>query len=135
VKHGALTKVSNELANDSSPAATIVVGNGLTRSIARQLDVAFFGTGGGLAPPGLLSLSGIATVTVPGSPGAVDTGWQKGGAGAQQKPAGIACQLPLSVILQMAGDVAQRQAGARYQQSRVGNNALVRPCAQYALPH
>ena len=67
MKLGALTKVNNELANDSSPAATSVVGDGLTRSIARQLDVAFFGTGGGLAPPGLLSLSGIATVTVPGS--------------------------------------------------------------------
>lgn len=67
MKLGALTRVSNELANDSSPAATSVVGDGLTRSIARQLDVAFFGTGGGLAPPGLLSLSGIATVTAPGS--------------------------------------------------------------------
>ena len=69
MKCGALTKVSNELANDSSPAATAVVGDGLTRSIARQLDVAFFGTGGGLAPPGLLSLTTppISTVTVPGS--------------------------------------------------------------------
>jgi HK97 family phage major capsid protein len=67
MKLGALTKVSNELANDSSPAATQVVGDGLTRSIARQLDVAFFGIGGGLAPPGLLSFSDIATVTVPGS--------------------------------------------------------------------
>jgi HK97 family phage major capsid protein len=69
MKLGALTKVSNELANDSSPAATQVVGDGLTRSIARQLDVAFFGTGGRLAPPGLLSLTSppISTVTVPGS--------------------------------------------------------------------
>jgi HK97 family phage major capsid protein len=67
MKLGALTKVSNELANDSSPAATQVVGDGLTRSIARQLDVAFFGVGGGLAPPGLQSLTGIATVTVSGS--------------------------------------------------------------------
>jgi hypothetical protein len=29
--------------------------------------VAFFGTGGGLAPPGLLSLPDVATVSVPGS--------------------------------------------------------------------
>ncbi len=57
-----LSKVSNELANDSSPAATTVVGDGLVRSIARQTDLAFFGTGGGLAPPGLLSLDNIATV-------------------------------------------------------------------------
>jgi len=32
------------------------VGDGLTRSIARQLDIAFFGTGGGLAPPGLFTV-------------------------------------------------------------------------------
>jgi HK97 family phage major capsid protein len=43
------------------------VGDGLTRSIARQLDVAFFGTGGGLAPPGLLSSPDVVTVTVPRS--------------------------------------------------------------------
>jgi HK97 family phage major capsid protein len=66
-KIGALTKVSNELANDSSPAATSVVGDGLVRSIARKLDVAFFGNTTALGPDGLQSLSGIATVTAPGS--------------------------------------------------------------------
>jgi len=69
MKLGALTKVSNELANDSSPAATQVVGDGLTRSIARQLDVCFFGTGGGLAPPGLLSLRASPPSTCPVPPG------------------------------------------------------------------
>jgi hypothetical protein len=33
---------SNELANDSSPAATSVVGDGIVRSIARKIDLAFF---------------------------------------------------------------------------------------------
>jgi hypothetical protein len=48
-------------------AATSVVGDGLVRSIARKLDVAFFGNTTALGPDGLQSLSGIATVTAPGS--------------------------------------------------------------------
>jgi HK97 family phage major capsid protein len=67
LKVGALTKVSNELANDSSPAATSVVGDGLVRSIARKVDLAFFGNTTPLGPNGLQSLTGIATVTAPGS--------------------------------------------------------------------
>jgi HK97 family phage major capsid protein len=63
LKLGALVKVSNELANDSSPMATTVVGDGLTRSIARQLDKAFFANTTPLGPNGLLSVSGISTVT------------------------------------------------------------------------
>jgi HK97 family phage major capsid protein len=66
-KVGALTKVSNELANDSSPAATSVVGDGLVRSIARKVDLAFFANTTALGPNGLQSLTGIATVTAPGS--------------------------------------------------------------------
>jgi HK97 family phage major capsid protein len=62
LKVGALTKVSNELANDSSPAATSVVGDGLVRSIARKVDLAFFGNTTALGPNGLQSLTGIATV-------------------------------------------------------------------------
>jgi HK97 family phage major capsid protein len=67
LKVGALTKVSNELANDSSPAATSVVGDGLVRSIARKVDLAFFGNTTPLGSNGLQSLTGIATVTAPGS--------------------------------------------------------------------
>src|SRR4029077_19077744 len=66
-KVGALTKVSNELANDSSPAATSVVGDGLVRYIARKVDLAFFANTTALGPNGLQSLTGIATVTAPGS--------------------------------------------------------------------
>jgi HK97 family phage major capsid protein len=61
-KLGALCKVSNECANDTSPAATQVVGDGLTRNIARQLDKAFFANTTPLGPNGLLSVAGIATV-------------------------------------------------------------------------
>lgn len=63
----ALVKISNELANDSSPAATTVVGDGLTRSIARKLDAAFFGNTTTHGPAGLLSLDNIQTVNAGGS--------------------------------------------------------------------
>ena len=55
-KVAGLTVVTSELAEDSSPEAQAVVGAGLARDIARKLDDAFTGTGGGVVPAGLASL-------------------------------------------------------------------------------
>ncbi|MCB1288291.1 MAG: phage major capsid protein [Mycobacterium sp.] len=61
-KMAVLSKISNELANDSSPAAAQVIGEGMSRSIARKLDAAFFGNTVANGPSGLLSLSDVSTV-------------------------------------------------------------------------
>lgn len=42
-KIAALTKFSNELANDTSPAAAKIIGDGIARDIAKNIDRAFFG--------------------------------------------------------------------------------------------
>jgi HK97 family phage major capsid protein len=56
-KVGGLTLVSSELADDSSPAVANIVGQGLVRDIARTVDLAFFGDGDPLSPPGLNALT------------------------------------------------------------------------------
>lgn len=56
-KLGGLTVISNELANDSSPAALQVVGDGLVRDLKRKLDAAFFGNTVTNGPNGLGSLT------------------------------------------------------------------------------
>ncbi|RBM16079.1 phage major capsid protein [Streptomyces sp. PT12] len=61
-KVGGLTVVSSELAEDSNPDAQQIVGNGLARSIARQVDAAFFGSLPHPAPNGLEKLTGISGV-------------------------------------------------------------------------
>ncbi|MDI3408420.1 phage major capsid protein [Streptomyces cavernicola] len=61
-KVAGLTVVSSELAEDSNPQAQQIVGQGLARSIARQVDAAFFGTLPHPAPPGLESVPGVTTV-------------------------------------------------------------------------
>ncbi|MGA4690704.1 phage major capsid protein [Rhodococcus sp. AB351] len=43
-KVAGLSIISRELANDSSPHAQEIVGTGLARDIAKQIDAAFFGT-------------------------------------------------------------------------------------------
>ncbi|SDH75551.1 phage major capsid protein, HK97 family [Agrococcus jejuensis] len=43
-KLAGLTIITRELAEDSSPAAASLVGQGLARDIAKKLDLAFFGT-------------------------------------------------------------------------------------------
>ncbi|POH67628.1 phage major capsid protein [Cryobacterium zongtaii] len=43
-KVAGLSIISNELANDTSPEAAGVIGDGLARDIARRVDQAFFGT-------------------------------------------------------------------------------------------
>ena len=58
-KVAGLTIISRELANDSSPAAAQVVGDGLARDIARRVDQAAFAGLASPAPAGLSTLSGI----------------------------------------------------------------------------
>jgi len=60
-KVAGLTIISSELANDSSPAAVQVVGDGLARDIARRMDQAFFAGLAAPAEPGLSTLSGVQT--------------------------------------------------------------------------
>lgn len=61
-KLAVLSKISNELAADSSPAAASVVGQGMARDIARKVDSAFFGNTVANGPSGLLSLEDAQTV-------------------------------------------------------------------------
>jgi HK97 family phage major capsid protein len=56
-KLAALSVISSELANDSSPAALSVVGDGITRDVKRQLDASFFGNTTPQGPSGLGSLT------------------------------------------------------------------------------
>jgi HK97 family phage major capsid protein len=64
-KVGGVIKVSRELAQDSSPAATKLVGDSLTRSIAVALDKAFFTNAGAQvkAPVGLPGVTGFIPVS------------------------------------------------------------------------
>lgn len=63
-KVGGVVKVSRELAQDSSPAATKLVGDSLTRAVAVALDKAYFTNAGVMtkAPLGLPGVAGITTV-------------------------------------------------------------------------
>ena len=64
-KLAGLTIISRELADDPSPEAAQIVGQGLARDIARKLDLAYFGTKGlsVITPPGLEDLTGVNTIT------------------------------------------------------------------------
>lgn len=64
-KVAGLTIISRELADDSSPSALQLVGDGLARSIADQVDRAFFGALSAPAPAGLESVTGLTTITGP----------------------------------------------------------------------
>lgn len=63
-KLAGLTVVSNEAAGDTSPAAAGMIGDGLSRDIARKLDLAFFGSapGGTAQPQGLEDLADATAV-------------------------------------------------------------------------
>jgi len=56
-KVAALTKISNELGNDSSPAAANIVGSGIARDIIAKVDSAFFGNTVTNGPSGLQSIT------------------------------------------------------------------------------
>ncbi len=62
-KLAGLTVISSELANDSSPAAAQVVGEGLARDAAKKVDAAWFGNAAAPSPAGLGGLAGVATVS------------------------------------------------------------------------
>lgn len=62
-KVGGLSVITRELANDSSPAAQEIVGTGLARDIARQVDQAFTGNLDAPAPGGLESVADVHQVT------------------------------------------------------------------------
>src|SRR5690625_3395039 len=64
-KVAGLTALSHELVSDSNPSAAELVGNGLARSIATQVDAAFFGDIASPAPSGLKSLTGTNTIEAP----------------------------------------------------------------------
>lgn len=64
-KLAGLSIVSRELANDSSPQAAEVVGQGLSRDLARKLDQAMFTGMASPAPAGLATLAGVSTVPAP----------------------------------------------------------------------
>ncbi|MEQ6898456.1 phage major capsid protein [Microbacterium sp. KR10-403] len=63
-KVAGLTVITNELAADSSPEASGIVGDGLARDIARKIDAAFFGSKGSstVQPAGLEDLTGVGAV-------------------------------------------------------------------------
>lgn len=65
-KVGGIVQISRELAEDSSPGVADLVGDGLAREIAREIDRAFFGTCGTganpLQPRGLEDLEGANVV-------------------------------------------------------------------------
>jgi HK97 family phage major capsid protein len=56
----ALTIISNELANDSSPSALKLVGESVVRDIAKRIDLAYFANVTSNAPNGLLSIAATA---------------------------------------------------------------------------
>jgi HK97 family phage major capsid protein len=61
-KLAGLTIISRELADDASPEAASIIGQGLARDIARKLDVAFFANTTANGPAGLLSLTTSTSV-------------------------------------------------------------------------
>ena len=65
-KVAGLTVVSRELAEDSSPEATQVVGDGLARDIAKKIDAAYFGNTTTNGPSGLHALAGVTVVDATG---------------------------------------------------------------------
>lgn len=71
-KLAGLTIISRELANDTSPAAADVVGEGLARDLARKLDQAFWAGMASPAPAGLATLAGVTAVAAPAAWGNVD---------------------------------------------------------------
>lgn len=61
-KLAGLSIISNELATDSSPAASQLVGDGLVRDMSRKLDTAFFAASTSNGPAGIAGVSGVGTV-------------------------------------------------------------------------
>jgi HK97 family phage major capsid protein len=66
-KVAGLTIVSRELANDSSPEATEVVGQGLSRDIAKKVDAAYFAAHTTNGPDGLHALADVTSIDATGA--------------------------------------------------------------------
>jgi HK97 family phage major capsid protein len=66
-KVAGLTVVSRELATDSSPEATDVVGEGLARDIAKKVDAAYFGLHTTNGPDGLRALTAATSIDATGA--------------------------------------------------------------------
>jgi HK97 family phage major capsid protein len=64
-KLAALSIISRELANDSTPEATQAVGDGIVRDLVRKVDQALFTATTTNGPGGLPGLSGVTTVSGP----------------------------------------------------------------------
>lgn len=68
-KVAGLSKLSNELVSDSSPAASQVVGDSIGRSIATKIDAALFGNANGTTTPpkglGAFTDAQVTTITGP----------------------------------------------------------------------
>ncbi|UEA33491.1 phage major capsid protein [Mycobacterium avium subsp. avium] len=62
-KLAALTVISQELADDSSPAAINVVGQGITRDLSRKTDQTLFTATTTNGPGGIPGVSGVSTVS------------------------------------------------------------------------
>jgi HK97 family phage major capsid protein len=62
-KLAALSVISQELADDSTPAAAQVIGDGILRNLQRVLDTALFSATTLNGPGGLPGVSGISTVS------------------------------------------------------------------------
>jgi hypothetical protein len=61
-RHCSSGPISNESANDSSPAAQNVVGQSIARDLARKVESAFFGATVSNGPSGLESVGGYQLV-------------------------------------------------------------------------
>ncbi|HCS59061.1 MAG TPA: phage major capsid protein [Gordonia polyisoprenivorans] len=62
-KLAGLSIISRELADDSSPAAAQLIGDGLVRDMSRKLDTALFAASTTNGPSGLAGVSGVSTVS------------------------------------------------------------------------
>lgn len=64
-KIAALTPISRELADDSSPKAAELVGKSIARDITKRIDEAFFGATMDYGPQGLEDLDGVSVIGAP----------------------------------------------------------------------
>jgi HK97 family phage major capsid protein len=71
-KLAALSVISRELANDSSPAAADTIGAGIVRDLSRKVDQALFTATTTNGPGGLPGVSGVSTVSAGASYANVD---------------------------------------------------------------
>lgn len=76
-KLAGLSIISRELAEDSSPSAQQVVGDGLARDVARKLDAAFFDADGSVTngPSGIESIAANMKTATYAADGPADLDW------------------------------------------------------------